>query len=242
MGSAATIPTAPPAVGRRNEASRLAWVERTLARVPAGWRLLDAGAGERRFRPACGHLRYVSQDFARYDGAGDGAGLQTGGWDQSGLDLVCDITAVPEPGGAFDAVLCTEVLEHLPDPLAALRELSRLTRPGGLLILTAPFVSFTHFAPYHFCTGFSRYFYEIHLPAFGWEIEELTENGNYFEFLAQEVRRLRGVAPRYAKDGLTDGEQAAADVLLNALARFSAADDGSSEFLHYGFHVLARRA
>src|SRR5437763_17003584 len=85
-----------PPVGRGNEANRIAWVQRTLARVPAGWRLLDAGAGERRFQPFCRHLRYVSQDFARYDGAGDGAGLQTGGWDQSGLDLACDITAVPE--------------------------------------------------------------------------------------------------------------------------------------------------
>src|SRR5438874_2082020 len=134
MTATATTPnartTTSPAVGRRNEADRVAWVGRALARVPAGWRVLDAGAGERQYEKFCGHLRYVSQDFARYDGAGNGAGLQTGGWDRAGLDLVCDITAIPEPDGAFDAVLCTEVFEHLPDPLAALRELSRLTRRG----------------------------------------------------------------------------------------------------------------
>ncbi len=134
-------------VGRSNESSRVAWIERTLAKLPAGARILDAGAGERPFRRFCSHLNYVSQDFAGYDGQGDGAGLQTSTWNQEGLDFVCDITAVPQPDASFDAVLCTEVLEHVPDPVAALRELSRLVRVGGHLVLTAPFCSLTHFAP-----------------------------------------------------------------------------------------------
>lgn len=228
-------------VGRKNEATRAAWVEQVLRKVPAGWRLLDAGAGERRYRPFCDHLRYVSQDFARYDGVGDGAGLQTEAWDQSKLDIVSDITAIPEPDQSFDAMLCTEVFEHLPDPVAALREFARLLRPGGWLILTAPFCSLTHFAPYHFATGFSRYWYGTHLPAHGFEIVELRENGNFFEFLAQETRRLRGVASRYCGELLGPDEQAAIQTLLGALGRFSARDRGSEELLHFGFHVMARK-
>src|SRR5947208_920627 len=90
-------------VGRHNEANRHAWVRRALAGVPRGARMLDAGAGEQRYRDACQHLDYVSQDFAQYDGSGDGKGLQTKSWDQTKLDLVCDITANPEPDASFEA-------------------------------------------------------------------------------------------------------------------------------------------
>ncbi|QOV89435.1 class I SAM-dependent methyltransferase [Humisphaera borealis] len=228
-------------VGRSNEATRIAWIERTLAALPTGGRILDAGAGERPFRKFCGHLQYVSQDFSGYDGQGDGVGLQTKTWDQDGLDLVCDITAIPQPDASFDAVLCTEVLEHVPDPVSALRELSRLVRPGGHLVLTAPFCSLTHFAPFHFASGLNRYFYQHHLPAMGWEIIEIGENGNFFEFVAQELRRVRSTARRYAGTELTEHESDTVHDALLMLERLSAADRGSNDLLCFGLHVLARR-
>jgi SAM-dependent methyltransferase len=128
---------------------------------------LDAGAGELRNKPLCHHLTYVSQDLCLYEGQGDGTGLQTRRWDTDRIDIRCDITAIPEPDASFDAILCSEVFEHLPDPLKALDEFARLLKPGGKLILTAPFASLVHFAPYFFGTGFSKYWYEHHLPARG---------------------------------------------------------------------------
>ena len=220
-------------VGRRNESTRIAWLEAAIAKIPPGARILDAGAGQQQFRKFCSHLNYVSQDFAQYTPAGDSAGLHTDSWDTSRTDIVCDITAIPRPDGAFDAVMSTEVLEHVPDPVAALRELARLVRPGGYLILTAPFCSLTHMAPYHFSTGFSRYFYREHLPRMGFEILDLEENGNFFEFMAQETRRLRSVSKRYAGGALRDDEMAAIDTVLTALRRLSAADCGSAELLHF---------
>src|SRR5215467_8426672 len=137
-------------VGTQNEQDRVNWIERTLQRIPEGARILDAGAGERQFKRFCGHLRYVAQDFAKYDGRGDGAGLHTGAWNHTGLDIVSDIASIPEPDESFDAIMCTEVLEHIPEPAAALQEFSRLLVPGGYMLLTAPFCSLTHFAPYHY--------------------------------------------------------------------------------------------
>ena len=47
-----------------------------------------------------------------------------------------DITALPYEDGAFDLVICMEVLEHLPEPTLALRELKRVSR--GHLVLSVP--------------------------------------------------------------------------------------------------------
>lgn len=228
--------------GTQNQATRDAWLRRTLAEIPAGWRILDAGAGELQYRPFCAHLTYVSQDFGEYDGAGDARGLQTDQWDQSQLDIMSDILNIPEPDESFDAVMCIEVLEHLPDPVGALRELTRLLRPEGRLILTAPFCSLTHFSPYYFQTGYSRYFYEHWLPELGYAILDIEWNGNFFEYVAQELRRVPEVAARYCRGGsVRPHEIAAIGAILEALDRFSSSDEGSHELLAFGLHVLASK-
>jgi ubiquinone/menaquinone biosynthesis C-methylase UbiE len=228
-------------VGTKNQYWREEWLEQTLAAIPAGSRLLDAGAGELQYKKFCSHLKYVGQDFAQYDGAGDGSGLQVGKWDSKNLDIVSDITKVPEPDGSFDAIMCIEVLEHLPNPVKAIKEFARLLRFGGALILTAPFCSLTHFAPYHMVTGFSRYFYFAHLPALGFTIKEITPNGNYFEYLAQEVRRIEWVGQRYAKDLPNRKERLSVGVVLNMLDRLTKVNVGSEELLNFGYFLVAEK-
>jgi len=180
-----------------NEEARDRWLAQTLGSIPSGFRILDAGAGELRNRSLCTHLKYVSQDFCQFKGSEGAKGLQVNIWDTSKIDLVCDIAAIPEPDASFDVILCSEVFEHLPDALIALDEFSRLLKPGGKLITTAPFASFVHFAPYHFATGFSRYWYEYHLPPRNFEIQELTPNGGWFSYAKQEILRLPQMARRY---------------------------------------------
>ncbi len=183
----------------------------------------------------------MSQDFAQYDGTGDGVGLQTGEWDQTKLDIISDICAIPELDSSFDVIMCTEVFEHLPDPLLALKEFSRLLKSDGYLILTAPFCSLTHFAPYHYYTGFSRYFYEKHLPENEFTLLEISQNGNYFEYLAQEVTRFRSMSLKYANKKPSIFDLLSLFGVLRLCDKCSRADTDSNELLCYGYHILARK-
>ena len=96
-------------VGLQNEGTRILWIKKTLKKIPAGLKILDAGAGECPFKKFCSHLNYVSQDFGQYDGKGDKKGLQTKNWDNTKLDIVSDITKIPVSDNSFDAIMCTEV-------------------------------------------------------------------------------------------------------------------------------------
>ncbi len=227
-------------VGTKNESTRVSWIEKTLKKIPEGSSILDAGAGECQFKKYCNHLQYTSQDFAQYNGEGN-IGLQTGNWDNTKLDIVSDITAIPLPNESIDAIMCTEVLEHIPNPVAAIEEFSRLIKPDGYLLITAPFASLTHFAPYHFATGLSRFFYEKHLSEKGFEIIDIQFNGNFFEFLAQENRRIKSVALKYNKQKISFFFKIINHLQLFFLERLTKSDTGSSELLCFGIHIFARK-
>jgi ubiquinone/menaquinone biosynthesis C-methylase UbiE len=239
IGKALYYPPVP--VGHDVYLERLAWVEARLQEIPAGQRLLDAGAGEQYFKKACGHLSYVAQDFAQYDGKGDAKGIHPGKWDQTRLDIVSDICAIPVPDGSFDAVLCSEVLEHLPDPGKALRELARVVRTGGRLIVTAPFCSLTHFSPYHYASGFNRYYYEKVLGELGFTIRRLDHYGSFFHYVAQELRRVREVARTYSGTELGVWPRWLIHRVLTVLQRLSEKDSGSAELLVLGYLVVAEK-
>jgi ubiquinone/menaquinone biosynthesis C-methylase UbiE len=49
-----------------------------------------------------------------------------------------DVESLPFVDGSFGSILCTEVIEHIPDPAGALAEFRRVLRPGGTLIGSVP--------------------------------------------------------------------------------------------------------
>lgn len=52
--------------------------------------------------------------------------------------VVGDLLALPFPADSFDVVICSEVIEHTTDPEHAVRELARVLRPDGILVVTVP--------------------------------------------------------------------------------------------------------
>ena len=75
----------------------------------------------RRRLSALTHLRYVTADLEQPD-----------------VDLRIDLTAADLPDASFDGVICSHVLEHIADDRAAMRELCRITAPGGWCLVMVP--------------------------------------------------------------------------------------------------------
>ena len=145
------------------------WIKAEAARLSPGSRVLDAGAGASKYRPYFKHCDYRTQDFCQYQGPLVRY-LQP-------VDFVCDVTKIPLPDGSLDAILCTEVLEHVTDPMAVLREFGRLLKPGGRLLLTAPQASKVHMEPYHYYGGFTHFWYRHWLPACGFVVDQVVAQG-----------------------------------------------------------------
>lgn len=162
--------------------------------------------------------------------------------DTSRIDIVSDIVNIPESDASFDVILCTEVFEHIFSPYDAVREFSRLLKKGGKLILTAPFCSLTHFAPYHFATGFNRYWYEQVLKENNFVPLSITPNGNYFGYIAQEMWRINSVGKKYSGKGLGLFGLIALPLMLRRLSVMNRNDTSSSEILCFGYHVVAEKS
>jgi SAM-dependent methyltransferase len=222
-----------------NERNRDAWVAEQARHVPAGARLLDVGAGTCPYRDLFGHARYEAHDFGEYQGYQDER-LNEGLYGR--LDYVSDATAIPVPDESFDAVLCTEVLEHLPEPIAAVAEMSRILRPGGVMFLTAPLGSGLHQEPYHFYGGYTPHWYRMVAERFGLDVEEISPNGGTFRHIAQECARVSWTMAQHEHlhGSLTP---AVGDLFGELLPRFlTAIDDRVSDTrFTVGFHVRLRK-
>lgn len=112
--------------------------------------------------------------------------------------VVADVTRIPFRDRAFDSALCTEVLEHLPDPGRCLDEIHRVVKPGGSVLFTVPMTMYTHSEPYDFYR-YTQYGLRYLLEKHGFKIREL--------------RRLGGVVSVMASHGISLGCDAIANCL-----------------------------
>ncbi|CAG1023244.1 Sarcosine/dimethylglycine N-methyltransferase [Methylococcales bacterium] len=164
------------------------WVADKAQSVASGALVLDAGAGECQYKSLFAHTNYKAQDFAQYKGSQEG--VQKESWNYGGIDYVSDIVSIPVADAEFDVVLCTEVLEHVPDPVAAITELTRVLKPGGRLLLTAPLGCGLHQQPFHYYGGFTPHFYRMVFDQVGIETIEILPIGGLLRHVAQEVHRV----------------------------------------------------
>jgi SAM-dependent methyltransferase len=73
------------------------------------------------------------------------------------VDYVSDATNIPEVDNSFDLIICTEVLEHVPEPVLVISEINRLLKPGGEFFISFPSMSPAHQIPFYYSSGYSKY-------------------------------------------------------------------------------------
>lgn len=167
-----------------NQVLRDRWVRQQAAAVPCGARVLDVGAGSCPYRHVFAHCEYRTQDFTGLQNEQ----LRYG--EYGAIDYVSDASAIPVEAASFDVVLCTEVLEHVPHPEQVVAEFSRILKPGGRLLLTAPLGSGLHQTPYHFYGGFTPFWYQKFLGDVGFTDISIEPNGHFFALFSQEAIRF----------------------------------------------------
>lgn len=162
------------------------WLDREIAAFASsltpGSRVLDAGAGKQAYRHHFAHCVYEAADFEKVDKP------------YARSTYVCDLAAIPVEDGRFDAILFTQVMEHLPDPWAVTRELARVLKPGGALLYTGPLWYEEHEQPYDFYR-YTQFGIRKVLGQAGLEVTELRWMDGYLASVAHQLKRMRARLP-----------------------------------------------
>jgi len=143
---------------------------RSIAVPALRGRILDIGGGLGPYREYLSHTSYFSLEI--------NPALSP--------DIVGSALALPVRSGATDSVLCNEVLEHLPDPAGAVREIHRVLEPGGRVYVTVPFLWCLHYEPHDYFR-FTGHALRTIFEGAGFRVLRIEPVGRVFSYLAARI-------------------------------------------------------
>lgn len=100
--------------------------KKSIAHIPKGAIIINLGAGVKKVREDV-----IDVDIAPY----------------AGVDVVADVCALPFRDNYADAVIAESLLEHVRTPIAAVKEMHRVLKPGGMIYISTPFMIGFHSSP-----------------------------------------------------------------------------------------------
>jgi SAM-dependent methyltransferase len=140
--------------------------------VREGATVLDVGAGTTPYRDLFQTGRYIATDLILLRGAR--------------LDFLSNAHRIPVKDASFDAILSTQMLEHVTDPDIVLKEFHRVLKSGGKLLLTVPLAWQLHQEPHHYY-NFTRYSLALLFDRTGFQVDLLEPRGGYFKYMANKI-------------------------------------------------------
>jgi SAM-dependent methyltransferase len=166
----------------------LAEYNRRFARlIPGGALVLDAGAGLAPYSELFAHARYETADFEQVRKK------------YAPSTYVCDLTGIPVEDGRFDYIVFNQVMEHLPEPKAVLRELNRVLKTGGQIICSTPLFYEEHERPYDFYR-YTQYAHRYLFAETGFRIDRLEWMEGYFGTVAYQLDTAARYLPARPND------------------------------------------
>ena len=143
--------------------------------VDAGSRVLDAGAGDSPYRKFFEHCDYEATDLGERPQR-----------EYAGITFQCDLSDIPVEDSRYDLILCTQVLEHVPEPQLVLKELFRVLKPGGKLWLSAPLYYPEHEQPFDYFR-YTQFGMRHLFTAAGFEVQDIDWVGGYLGTLSIQL-------------------------------------------------------
>ena len=149
--------------------------------IPHSSVILDIGSGTKPFEYLFNNHNYHSHDFDGYQNYKNSS--------SQNYTYNCEILDIPEQI-KYDVLICTEVIEHIPDITSVFKKFKKLLKPRGDLFLTFPFASMYHQEPYFFSSGYSTYLIENLCKEFDMEIIEFQQSGTYINSVQLDLLRI----------------------------------------------------
>jgi SAM-dependent methyltransferase len=139
-----------------------------------GGKLLDFGCGRKPFENLFSVSQYIGLDIE-----------QTGhDHSYSKVDVYYDGKHIPFPNETFDALFCSEVLEHVFNPNEVLPEIHRVLKKDALALITVPFCWNEHEIPFDYAR-YSSFGISDLLQKNGFKVLQLKKSGNFVQVLFQ---------------------------------------------------------
>jgi len=135
--------------------------------------VIDIGGGNSPYKDIFRCKQYISLDIEKRDAK---------------LNVLGDICHLPIKNNSVDMIVCTEVIEHVSETLRALRELKRVVKPEGYIIITTPFIIGQHETVdfYRFTSmGLEKLFEDVDL-----KIIEINKRGGIFSCMGSVLTHI----------------------------------------------------
>lgn len=135
--------------------------------------MMDFGCGIKPYEPLFTVTEYIGVDFK-----GEGETFS-----KHKVDVFYDGKTIPFPNDHFDSIFCSEVFEHIFNLEEILKELRRVLKPGGKILISCPFAFGEHEIPNDFARYTSFAIQDL-FKRNGFDIEHYEKTGSFLEALA----------------------------------------------------------